>query len=356
MSNDSSIQASRPTLNINGQDNPSLSDGLLSLFVVENTDGLYRCEALFGNWGSVNNDTSFLYFDRRVLDFGKPFKVKLGADAASTIFDGRIMALEAEFPNGRAPALRVLAEDRCQDLRMTRRTRSFAEVTDADVMRQIASEHGMTPKVDVTGPSHRVLVQVNQSNLAFLRERARAIEAELWVDGATLAVKQRSARPQDTVRLTYQRELREFTVLADLSNQRTTVTVSGWDVMAKSALKHDASVSLIGGELNGDESGVAILASKLGERKESLAHTVPLTDVEAQAEAESYFKRCARRFVVGRGEAEVDKRLRAGNRVELIGLGPLFSGKYYLSEVRHVFDRKGIRTGFTAERIGLGRG
>jgi len=76
----------------------------------------------FGNWGETNNTTGFLYFDRSVLDFGKDFQIKLGSDA---IFNGKIMGLEASFPEGQAPEIRVLAEDRFQDLRMTRRTRWF---------------------------------------------------------------------------------------------------------------------------------------------------------------------------------------------------------------------------------------
>jgi uncharacterized protein len=42
--------------------------------------------------------------------------------------------------------------------------------------------------------------------------------------------------------------------------------------------------------------------------------------------------------------------------VDVKNVGPLFGGKYYLSEVRHLFDgARGIRTFFTAERPGLGR-
>jgi len=37
-------------------------------------------------------------------------------------------------------------------------------------------------------------------------------------------------------------------------------------------------------------------------------------------------------------------------------LGPLFNGKYYVAEVKHLFDgTKGIRTEFVGERPGLGR-
>ena len=326
----------------------------MKLLVAESTSGLYRCEALFGNWGNVNNRPDFLYFDRRTLDFGKQFVIKLGSGA--TLFDGKIMALEANFPEGQASELNVLAEDRMQDLRMTRRTRTFENVSDSDVMNQIANEHGLSPSINVNSPTHVVLAQVNQSDLAFLRARACAIDAELWIEGSTLNAKSRTDRINGSVELTYGNKLREFSALADLANQRTSLVLSGWDVSSKSAIKHEADDSVISGELNGGESGASILKSAFGERKEELAHMVPLTSRQAQVEAESVFKATARRFIVGRGVAEADTALRVGRYVELKGLGPLFSGKYYVSEVRHVFDNaKGIRTEFTGERPGLGR-
>lgn len=352
MSDAQAYRLARPTIALGTEDDSSLSSHLLGLTIVENVSGLYRCEALFGNWGALNNGLGFLFFDRKKFDFGKRFRVRLGQD---TLFEGRILGLEANFPNGSPPQLNVLAEDRFQDLRMKRRTRSFANMTDADVIRQIANEHGLTPQVDVPGPSHRMLAQVNLSDLAFLGERARALEAELWMEGNTLHAAVRTARQGGGFRMTYGLELREFSVLADLANQRTSVAVSGWDVSGKSGLSYEATDRVLGGELNGDASGARILSSALGTRKESLVHTVPVTIQEAQAEAEAFFKMTARRFVTGRGLAETDSRLRVGNQVELLGLGPLFSGKYYLAEVRHVLDGShGFRTEFTVERAGLG--
>jgi hypothetical protein len=94
----------------------------------------------------------------------------------------------------------------------------------------------------------------------------------------------------------------------------------------------------------------------LGDRKDSVAHTVPLNSDEVEAVAKSYFKSCARRFVVGRGTAQTDAKLKVGALLDLKALGPLFSGKYYVVEVRHVFDMiSGLRTEFTAERAGLGK-
>jgi Bacteriophage probable baseplate hub protein len=349
---DNLVRDARPTINVAGEDDPRLVAGLLKLAICENTHGLFRCEASFGNWDVSDNPTGFLYFDRRKLDFGKAFKIKLGAES---LFDGRIMGLEASFPEGRPPQITVLAEDRFQDLRMTRRTRTFTDVTDTEVMSQIANEHGLTPSVSVQGPSYRVLAQVNQSDLAFLRERARSVNAELWMDGSTLNIKPRSSRNGSAFEMKHGKELREFKVLADLANQRSSVSVNGWDVAGKSALRHEASESVISGELNGDSSGASILGSALARRKELFAHTVPLTGQEAQAIAESSYRMMARRFLVGRGVAETSGRLRVGGFILIKNIGPLFSGKYYLAEVRHLFDGKGLRTEFTAERAGLGR-
>jgi len=353
MATNSTIRASRPMITIDGQDDQSLSEGLLNMIIAENVNGLYRCEAVFGNWGSVNQSVGYLYFDRSLLEFGKEFKIKLDADI---LFAGRITGLEAHYRKGGLRELTVLAEDRFQDLRMTRRTRTFESATDADVVRQIAGDHGLTADVDMMGPTHTVLAQVNQSDLAFLRERARAVDAELWMEGATLHAKARTSRNSGVLQMTYGENLHEFSVLADLAGQCTGMIVSGWDVAGKEAISYEANDSVVSSELQGGISGASILSSAFGDRKEAVVHTVPHTSQEAQAEAEALFRLIARRFVVGRGVGDVDPGLRVGASVDLKQLGHLFDGKYYLSEVKHLFDGlRGIRTQFTGERPGLGQ-
>ena len=347
------LNNARPTVLIDGQEDSSLVGGLTSLLIVERTDGLYRCEAKFGNWGPKDDSTDFLYFDRKILDFGKDFQIKLAQDE---LFKGKITALEADFPEGKPPEITVLAEDALQNLRMTRRTRSFEDMSDADIFRKIAGEHSLTPSISASGATHKSVAQVNQSDLAFMRERARAVDAEIWIKDKNLNVKTRSDRGQDKISLKYQGNLREFKVIADLANQRTSVVASGWDVSAKSEIKKEATDSVLSGELGGDTSGVSILKEKFGNRKETLAHGVPLTNQEAQSLAESFLKRAARQFVVGRGTTEPNGKLRVGAFVELDGLGKMFNGKYYVAEIAHIFDNvKGLRTEFRAERTGIGK-
>lgn len=349
--------ASRPIIKVDGQKNAALGeDFLLSLLVEETTLGLYRCEAHFSNWGPKDNAVGFLFFDRQTLDFGKQLAVELGPpDSAQEIFNGRITGIEAQYPPQRAPELTVLAEDRFQDLRMERRTRSFENVSDADVINQIASQHGLTAQADASGPTYRVLVQLNQSDLAFLRERAAGIDAELWVDDRTLHVQSHTNRNGGTVELTYGQNLLEFSVLADLAHQRTSVRVSGWDVSNKDKLDEEATESVVAGELNGDRSGGSVLGQALAQRKERVVSAVPLSQAEARALAEARYRERARRFLRGSGASDGNPKIRVGATLSLKGLGPMFDGKYYVTLARHTFDmRSGYRTAFEVSRPGIG--
>lgn len=351
---DNTLQSSRPTILLNGNESPSLTGGQLRTRVREDVHGLDDCELELGNWGPNGGPApSFLYFDRRAIDFGKSLSVNV---SAQPIFTGRITGIEARFPAAGAPSLVVLAEDRLQDLRMTRRTRTFTNVSDSDVANQIAGEHGLVPNIGIDGPSYTVLAQLNQSDLAFLRERARSIDAELWISDTTLNMQPRTKRISGPLTLTYGKELRDFRVIADLATQATSVEVTGWDVASKSAIDARADDGLLAGELQGGDSGPSVLGSAFGQRKDLFTSAVPQTTAEAQARAGALLKRRARRFLVGMGTAQTQAGLQVGATVKLRGLGPLFDGNYYVAAVTHMYDGAGgLRTELTVERPGLGK-
>ena len=351
------VNAARPIIRIDGTVQSDLGDAMLQTLEVEETTlGLFRCEAHFTNWGPKNGQVGFLFYDRQMLDFGKTLAVEFSTlDTSSSVFAGRISAIEGHYPHGRAPEITVLAEDRFQDLRMERRTRSFENVTDADVVRRIASQYGLTAQVDLDGPTYPVLAQVNQSDLAFLRERVLSVDGDLWIDDRTLYAQTRSKRSSGSLTLTYGATLVEFSVLADLAHQRTAVKVSGWDIAGKQAIDEEAGESAITPELNGGRSGSSVLGQALAQRRERIAVAVPLNQQEAQRMAQARYRQRARRFVKGSGVAEGNPKLRVGSILDLQGLGPLFEGKYYVTLARHSFDPEfGYRTHFEVERPGVG--
>lgn len=350
------VYSARPLINVNGSAQTLLSDRLLELLVEESVEGLYHAEATFANVDQTGTGVNFLYFDRQLLDFGTPITIQMGAGAAAAqVFLGRIMAVEGRFPHLRPPEILFRAEDRLQDLRMTRRTRTFESIDDATLFRQIASQQGLQANIDVSGPTYKVLAQVNQSDLAFLRERARAVDSELWVDDHQLNVVTRSKRSANQLTLTLGQGLFEFSASADLAMQSTGFNVTGWDVSSKQSVAYRATSTALGGELNGDTGGSAVLQQAIGQRDQQVVHSLPFSQDEAQALAEASYRRWARRFVTGTGMADGDARIQVGTHLTLEGLGPLFQGAFYVTGVRHMFDpSNGYRTWFAVERAGIG--
>lgn len=339
-------------LAIDGTFKPGVSQNIVAATIEESIDGLYRCEIELVNF----NAGQYLYFDRVEFDFGVEiqFSVRLGSQEGR-LFQGYITGLEAAYVDGGGSRLTILAEDKLQDLRMTRRSRTFAAVTDADVMQTIAQEHSLQTAFDsLDGPSYAILAQTNLSDLAFLRQCARRLNAELWLDGSTLRVATRQARATERVTLGYGANLQSFQVRADLAHQCTELSVSGWDVAAKTAIHETADESVISSELNGGKSGSAILQDTFGERKQSIVHTIPLSTAEATAIAAARYREKARQFVTGTGMADGDPQIRVGAILELSQLGALFDGEYYVVRTCHMISiEQGYQTEFDVERASI---
>lgn len=70
----SGFDNARPVISIDGIENAGLYANITALLVEETTEGLFRCEATFGNWGG----SGYIYFDRAVLDFGKTIAITIG--------------------------------------------------------------------------------------------------------------------------------------------------------------------------------------------------------------------------------------------------------------------------------------
>lgn len=356
MTNRTSAYFTRLGVTLNGSVEDGIANNLITALIEETVIGLYRCELTLNNYGAADGGFGYLFQRRGTVDFGKEIGVTVstGPNDEAALFSGRITGIEGRYPAGGGATLTLLAEDRLQDLRLTRRTRTFEDLSPADVINTIARDHGLSPDVQMGGGAQKIIAQANQSDLAFVRDLARRGGAEVWLDGSTLHVAARDSRSGETVMLEYGVSLLSFSVLADLAHQATEVQVSGWDVAAKDAISETGGTSAIQSELNGGTAGGDILSQSFAARTEVIAHQTPLTGDEAAAIAKAGYRERARRFITGRGQADGDARIRAGTTIELSGLGALFDGDYYVTRVLHTYDSSdGFQTEFDVERAGL---
>ena len=154
----------RPVFRIDGQVRGELARDLDSLLVEETTAGLKHMRVRLVAQGPADAGDplveSQLYLDGALVDFGQRIEVILGSEGETrVVFLGQITAIEAEFGETSEPHVTLFAEDRLLDLRMVRRARSYKDVSDADIAREIAGFHGFQAEGDADGPVHELVHQ-----------------------------------------------------------------------------------------------------------------------------------------------------------------------------------------------------
>ncbi|SHN83720.1 Phage protein D [Geodermatophilus obscurus] len=344
-----------PVFTVGGTRQPELARDLVRLDVEEDVEGLRTLSAhLLAAAPRRRPSTDVVeYLDGDVLDFGARLQVSLGPPGNErVVFTGSISALEIRFTEADVPAVRVFAEDDLMRLRFSQRSATYVRSSDEDVAASVARRHGLAPRLAAAGPTYDTVQQLNQSDLAFLRERARRIQAELWAGDRELHLATRDRRPGSRVTLTRGSDLIDVTARADLAEQCTSVHVSGYDATTRSAIETEAPASTVEAETTGGRTGPQTLRRAFGDVAGRRVRDVPLLEVEASVLARAEMLRRSRRFVQLQGTTTGTPQLVVGSRVTLARCGrPFDGGGYYVTRFHHSFDlTRGLRTRFAAER------
>jgi phage protein D len=346
---------SAPVFRVRDQPVPDLARDCVRLEVAEGTDGLRALQVhlVATDSGAPGPPGPMRHLDGREVDLGSSIKVSLGPDEQQRhVFGGTVSGIEVEFRDGSAPVVVLYAEDQLMRLRMTRRMRTYREVTDADIATEIARAHGLDADVAAVGARYDVVQQLNQSDLAFLRERARLIQAELWCTGTTLHFRTRDRREGTKVVAVQGNHLLSGRIGADLAHQRGTVSVTGYDAQAQRAIDELAGPDVLDTEVSGGRTGPRLVREALGDSASYRVREAVLTVEEARSFARAEMLRRGRRFVTVSGLLRGNAELVVGTRLRLADVGaPFEGGGYYVTHVRHTYDQvSGFRTGFQAER------
>ena len=350
-----SVYRSRPTIRVDEQDFERAGELLIGMDMQEQEGGLSALQLRFSNIASdPDGGADFAFEDESELKLGASIAVYSGdATAPQEIFRGFITGLEADFPAQDPPELLVLAEDLLQSARMTRKSKTYTDTSLAELASEIASNLGLDPVITELRDVSSTWVQLNESDLAFLRRNLRRADADLQVVGNELHVSPRKDVQRGELELELFSQLQSVKFVADLSHQVSEVTVSGWDSIRGEAIKSTSEGANLGpGE---GRSGASILTDTLGPRSEHIGHIMVSTDAEARSLADTVFDQRARRFVCAHGRAEGNPALRVGTNLRLRGVSTRFENSYYVVAVCHSFDVKnGYQTQFKAECHKLG--
>jgi phage protein D len=349
------LQDTLPVFKVDGQVKGQLARDLSLLEIEEATDGMKTMKLVLIALGQQNDapEQGQLYLDGQMLDFGKEIEVSIGPDAlARIVFKGQISAFEAIYREGPEPHVVVYAEDALMKLRMMRRMTTWKNMTDADIAQAIASKNGITADTAAPGPTYDFVQQWNQSDLAFLRERGRLIQAEVWIEGDKLCFKTRGNRHGTSITLVQGRDILDIKLRADLAHQRSKVKVSGFDASARDRIDEEAGAEVIQAEISAGMTGPDVLMKSFGERDSYRVRETPLYASEAGAWAKAEMLRRCRSFVTAIGTTNGSADMVVGSQLNLDRVGKPFQGDgYYTVRVCHTWNHKdGFRTHFEAQR------
>jgi uncharacterized protein len=340
--------SARPTVLVDGQPNALVMSMLRTCAVHEAEGGLSSLAMTLSNWGATAGGIGYLFDAGGPLALGSAVKLGFGETTSPRVlFEGEVHAIESSAAVGAPPEITFLAEDKLFAARLTRHSTVYSELTPAQVVERIAARLGLQADVGDLGGASSTWAQLNESDLAFLRRLLARHDADLQINGDTLQVRRIADRERGTLQLTLFSQLQQLRVVADLAEQATEVSVSGFDAAQGSAFRATSRGSAAGP--GHGHTGAALLAT-LQERSEPLAPLACRNQAEAQTLADTAFDARARRFVRVHGSTEGNAALRVGTVVEIAGSGRRFDNRYAVIEATHRWDlQRGYQTDFVAQ-------
>lgn len=349
--------SARPTLRVDGSQNDRIDAAMCEMRLREQVGGLSSAELRFYDTvGGSDGRQTFAFADGRVLKLGAELRLYAGATTTpQEIFRGRISALESEAGLDTKASFAVLAEDALQKARRSRRSATYEDKSPADVVRAVADRLGIAVNVaDGLDEPVCTWLQMNETDLSFLRRVLGRVDADMQMVGDNLQVGPRARDDRGQIDLTYGATLRQVRITADLSDVASEVRVAGWDPrqgQPVSAVAQDGTL----GPGNGP-AGKDLVSQALGTScQELVGHHGEMTQSEADTVARSVFAARARRFVRAHGTADGNPQLRVGSKLRLLGVNALLATTAVVVEATHRFDlAEGYVTDFVAESAFMG--
>jgi phage protein D len=290
--------------------------------------------------------------DQNLFAIGHVAEIKMGyVDDLATLLIGEITALEPEFVFNRLPSLMVRGYDRRHRLQRGRKTRTFVLQKDSDIASHIAGEAGLTAQAEDSGTVHDYVLQANQTDLDFLRERANRIQYEAVVEDKKLFFRPVGNAQSGVLTLTMDNDLLEFYPRLSSAGQVSEVTVRGWSPKDKKELVAQAKAGDEVSTMGGQESGASLVESAFGASVELLSAPPVATQAEADQLAKARLNHLALELVYGDGVCWGRTDLRSGKVIKIEGVGQRFSGQYYVTAAVHRYSpQRGYQTHFTVRR------
>lgn len=288
-------------------------------------------------------------------------KMKQEGDQEETVFEGQLTGFFPSFDTHLPVTVHVRGMNKMHKFTRERRTRTFVNQTEQQIVSKIIQDNGLTPDFGREPPTlfHEHLHQPNMTDLEFLRLRAARTCRECYVEKNTFYFRKRQKDEGPVAELTYTNEgvdgaegnsdpggaLESFSPEFATSGQVKKVVVHGWDPFGTTREaqmltgKAEASASPLGNEMG---------ASAFGDNPDLHIFDIPVrTREEADLLAKSILEERQMNFITAEAVGLGNAKIKPGCVVKLTTADARFNGKYYVG---------GAHFSFAASMTGLGGG
>ena len=268
---------------------------------------------------------------------------------------GEITAIETHFTERTQAPIIVRGYDISHRLYRGRYNRSFQNMTDSDIVQRVVKEVGIEiGAIDSSGAPHDYVFQENQTNLEFLRERSTRIGFELFIRDGKLNFHKPKPNPTQSLKLEWLKDLHSFRVRVTSAEQVKAVEVRAWDYSTKRSIIAKAqSEQVITQTDNGNGSSNSTFNGQPSSPTMIVVDQPVFQAKEADVMAQALCDRLGGQFIYADAKSEGNPEIRPGRVVDLRDLGP-HSGKYYITETRHVYVERVYTTEFTVRGMQSG--
>jgi phage protein D len=156
-----------------------------------------------------------------------------------------------------------------------------------------------------------------------------------------------------TFELEWGRSLIEFKPTLTTANQVRSVTVRGWDRNRKKAI--EAKVDLDDPTMNQNRDMYRLLDA-CDPHEDIVVNEPVFTEDQARQRARALLQERQRNMVQASVTTVGLPDLRAGQLVDIVGLGARFSGTYFITDTTHTINDNGYTTQFNCRREDAGPG
>lgn len=284
--------------------------------------------------------------DQSTFDIGKSIDITVKGTA---LFKGEVTALEPEFRQDGYVRLIVRGYDQSHRLHRGRMTQVFANMTDSAIVQKVVQTAGLTPSVDGTSTTHVHVWQNNQTPMEFIRDRAKRVGYQVYMDGASLCFKKNAPASGAPVELEWGLNLRNFQPKIAATHQSDKVTFQGWDPAQKKAVQGQANSATSTTHQGGTQKDGGAEAKKaFSKPAETRVINYPhITAGEAKTMAQALYDKIQDGFVQAEGRCIGNPKIAAGKVVKISNVGTRFTGTYVVTAAVHIFTSdRGYETTF----------